>query len=96
MALKYSKSTLNKLEQIFRESDYIIRYEKGQFKSGHCIIHDKKLIIINKFYDIKGRIENMLDILQQVNVSDNLLSERSKAFLCVLEKGYLEDSKLVA
>jgi len=96
MVLKYSKTTLNKLEQIFKESDYIIRYEKGQFKSGYCLIYDKKIIIINKFFDVKGRIENMLDILQQVNVTNNVLSDRSKEFLSVIEKGYLQESKLVA
>ena len=96
MILKYSKTTLNKLEQIFKESDYVIRYEKGQFKSGHCLIHDKKIIIINKFFDTKGRIENMLDILMQVNVSDNVLSDRSKEFLNVIEKEYLQENKLVA
>jgi len=96
MTLKYSKTTLNKLEQIFKESDYVIRYEKGQFKSGYCHIYDKKIIIINKFFDVKARIENMLDILQQINLVNNLLSERSKEFLKVIENGYLQESKLVA
>ena len=96
MALKYNKTTLSNLEQIFRESNFTIRYEKGQFNSGYCIIHDKKVIIINKFYDIKARIENLLDILTQVQLTDNVLSERSKDFLHIIRKSYEEDSKLVA
>lgn len=96
MALKYNKATLSNLEQLFKESDFTIRYEKGHFKSGYCLIHDRKVIIINKFFDEKARIENFLDILNQVKITNNLLSERSKDFLNIIEKSYTEESKLVA
>ena len=81
MSIKYNKSTLNNLEQIFKESEYSIRYEKGQFRSGYCIIHNKKIIIINKFFDTKGRIENLLDILSDVEIEESVLSDKSKSHL---------------
>ncbi len=96
MVLKYNKITLSNLEQLFKESQFTIRYEKGQFKSGYCLIHERKVIIINKFYDTKGRIENFLDILNQVKLTDNILTQRSKDFLKIIEKSYTEESKLVA
>ena len=96
MALKYNKATLSNLEQLFKEADFTIRYEKGHFKSGYCLIHDRKVIIINKFFDDKARIENFLDILNLVKIKDNLLSERSKDFLNIIVKSYNEETKLVA
>ena len=42
MEIKYSKHYLRKLEDVFSESDYILRYEKGNFKPGYCIIRDSK------------------------------------------------------
>ena len=96
MALKYNKTTLSNLEQLFKESNFTIRYEKGQFKSGYCLIHSKKVIIINKFFDTKGRIENFLDILNQISLTDNLLSQRSQEFLTIIRKTNLEQAKLVA
>ena len=36
--MKYTKHLLNKLEDIFSESDYVLRYEKGNFQSGYCIL----------------------------------------------------------
>jgi len=96
MSVKYNKSTLNNLEQIFKESEYAIRYEKGQFKSGFCLIHQKKIIIINKFFDIKGRIESLLDILSHVQLSENILSESSVQFLEVAKKFDDQRRKLVA
>ncbi len=96
MPLKYSKSTLLNLEQIFKESDFSVRYEKGNFHSGYCVLHDKKIIVINRFFDLKGRISNLLEILSEVNISENVLSKRSKDLLHIIERSYRRDSKLVA
>lgn len=95
MELKYNNTTLKNLQQLFKESEYSVRYERGQFKSGYCIIHNKKIIVINKFFDIKGKIESFLDILSQVNLQETLLTERSKNFLVVVANSY-EPRNLVA
>ena len=78
--LKSSKSNLQKLEMIFREQDYSIRYEKGNFKSGYCIVEDKKIAVINKFFDTEGRINCLLDILSMMVVMEDKLSEKSLTF----------------
>ncbi len=89
MKLKYNKATRMHLQNLFTESEYAVRYERGQFKSGYCVLHDRKIIVINRFFDEKGKIESFLDILSQVNLQENLLSERSRQFLRVVEKDYL-------
>ncbi len=94
MALKYTKTNLKKIEEIFKSHDFTVRYERGQFKSGYCILRDKKIIIVNRFFKEKGRIESLLDILQQVEIQDDKLSEESKKLLVVIEKGYLEAAAL--
>ena len=40
MELKYTRPFLNKLEDIFAESDFVLRYEKGNFKAGYCVLKD--------------------------------------------------------
>ena len=47
--IKYTNQFLVKLEDLIAESDYFLRYEKGNFKSGYCLLHDQKIIIVNKF-----------------------------------------------
>ncbi len=95
MGLKYNNTTLKNLQQIFVESEYSVRYERGQFKSGYCVIHDKKIIVINKFFDIKGKIESFLDILSQVHLQESTLTDKSKNFLKVVEKSY-QSKEMVA
>ncbi len=80
MALKYTTHTLKKLEALFEELDYTVRYEKGNFQSGYCIVQDKKIAIVNKFYETEGRINCLLEILSGMEIEMAQLSEKSARF----------------
>ncbi|MBW3469663.1 hypothetical protein [Arthrospiribacter ruber] len=69
MSIKYTKSFLDKLENIFAASDYILRYEKGNFKSGYCILKESKIVIINKYYTLDGKINTLIDIIKEIGFS---------------------------
>lgn len=72
MNFKYTPNTLKKLEELYEEAHYIVRYEKGNFNSGYCILEERKVVVINKFSGIEGRINALLEILPalQINESD--------------------------
>lgn len=81
MEIKYSKHFLNKLEDVFSESDYILRYEKGNFKSGYCIINDTKVVVVNKFYSLEGKVNCLLEIIKSVDLNtENLNPKNLKLF----------------
>jgi len=50
--MKYTQTTLDKLETIPEQSGYVLRYERGTFQSGYCILEEKKVIVLNKFLQI--------------------------------------------
>jgi hypothetical protein len=77
MEIKYSKHFLNKLEDIFSESDYILRYEKGNFNSGYCIIRDTKVVIVNRFYSLEGKINCLLEILKSIDLNVEKLNPKN-------------------
>ncbi len=79
MTIKYTTSFLTKLEDLIAESDYILRYEKGQFKSGYCLLKEQKIIIINKFYTTEGKINTLLEILRTVELDKTKFTEKSLA-----------------
>ncbi len=84
--MNYTKSTLQKIEKIFEEQNYTIRYEKGNFQSGYCIVRQSRIVVINKYFDIKGRINVLLDILSGILIMEPLLTPRSKKFFKYLLK----------
>lgn len=81
MMIKYTNHFLNKLEDLFSESDYILRYEKGNFQSGYCILKESKIAIVNKFYALDGKINCLVDILKEIEIDASLLSAKNQALL---------------
>ncbi|MDW3210570.1 MAG: hypothetical protein ABJO02_18485 [Reichenbachiella sp.] len=90
MMIKYSKHFLNKLEDLFSESDYVLRYEKGNFQSGYCVLKDTKVAIVNKFYTLDGKINCLLEILKEVKLDTSNLNDKNKALLKELSQTALK------
>lgn len=80
MEIKYTKQFLNKLEDVFSETDYILRYEKGNFQSGYCILKETKIAIVNKYYSLDGKINSLLEILKALEIDPKNLSEKNRKF----------------
>jgi hypothetical protein len=76
--MKYTQSTLDKLEKIVEEAGYVIRYERGTFQSGYCILEQKKVVVLNKFLQTEGRINTLIDLIPQLDIRPDILSEDSK------------------
>lgn len=78
---KYNAASLQKIEMMMKEAGYIVRYEKGSFKSGYCLLQDKKIIVINKYYDVESRINSFIEIIPQLNIDESLFDEKDVKFL---------------
>jgi len=76
--MKYTQATLDKLEKIVEEAGYVIRYERGTFQSGYCILEQKKVVVLNKFLQTEGRINTLIDLIPQLDIRTELLSDESK------------------
>jgi len=75
--IKYTNQFLTKLEEMIAESDYVLRYEKGNFKSGYCLLKEQKIMIVNKFFATEGKINALLDILKGISLDTTRFSEKS-------------------
>ena len=76
--MKYTQTTLDKLEGIVEEAGYVLRYERGTFQSGYCILEERKVVVLNKFLQLEGRINTMLDLIPQLGIDTESLTEESK------------------
>lgn len=77
MTVKYTKHFLDKLENLFAASEYMLRYEKGNFKSGYCILNDTKIVIINKYFPLEGKINALIDILGQLQFNPKDFTQKA-------------------
>lgn len=91
--MKYNSNNKSKLERIYKDLGYKVRYEKGKFQSGYAFVQEKKVVIINKFFDAKGRMGVLVDLLWKLpDLNVDELSEESKVFFDKLAKP-LEERK---
>ena len=79
--MKYTITTLEKIEKILHETGYVIRYERGNFQSGYCILEEKKVLVLNKFLPLEGRINTLIDILPQLSLHPESLLPESRKLL---------------
>jgi hypothetical protein len=84
--MRYTQTTLKKLEELFDELDYSVRYEKGNFQSGYCLVESRRVAVVNKFFDTEARINTLLDILSKFEFDYESLSEKSRDMLLKWEK----------
>ena len=83
--MKYNQSTLDKLEAILEESGYVVRYERGNFQSGYCILEERKVVVLNKFLLLESRVSTVIDLIPQVKINyDALTADSQKLYDDVL------------
>ena len=91
--MKYTQATLDKLQAIPEEAGYVLRYERGTFQSGYCILEERKVVVLNKFLQTEGRINTLLDLIPQLEIDTELLSDESKKmYLDIITKLETEDN----
>jgi hypothetical protein len=78
MTVKYTKNFLDKLENLVASSEIIVRSEKGSFKSGYCILKENKVVIINKYYTIEGKINTLIDIIKELQFNPKDFQEKKQ------------------
>jgi hypothetical protein len=91
--MKYTQNVLDKLEAIPEQTGYVLRYERGTFQSGFCILEERKVVVLNKFLQTEGRINTLMDLIPQLNINTEQLTEESKKlYLEVMAKQESESS----
>lgn len=91
---KYTKTTLQKIETIFGELEYKVRYEKGSFKSGYCLVENRNIAVVNKFFDIEGRINVLLEILSEFEIDESVFTEKTLDFYKKIMKSVKKEEEV--
>ena len=76
---------------ILGESEYTVRYERGTFQSGWCLLEARRVVVLNKFLSVEGRINTLLEIIPQLSIEfDKLTLESQKLYEEVMKKSATE------
>jgi len=93
MEIKFTKSFLGKLEDLMAASGYILRYEKGNFKSGYCVLKEMKVAVVNKFFPLEGRVNALVDIIKELDIDEEQLEANELKLYQALKTHHSQPSK---
>ena len=78
--IKLTQHYLDKLQDLLEQASYTIRHEKGNFKSGSCVVEASKLIVLNKFSPVETKVSFLVDALHTLAIDESLLYEPTRRF----------------
>lgn len=78
--------SLDKLETLLREMGYKVRYEKGNFKTGACVLQSTRVVVVNKFYSLEAKIQALTELLRGLQTDSDKLTEKQKHFLEMIKQ----------
>ena len=90
MNLSITNHTLDKLESLLKALDYRVRYEKGNFKTGACVLENSRVVVVNKFSNLESKIQGLADLIGSLEVQDQLVDDKQKQLLNQLKQTSLK------
>lgn len=90
LMLTITTHTLEKLETLLRTAGYKVRYEKGNFKTGACMLLSSKVVVINKFSNLESKINAIAELVRELEFDLNLLDEKQVSYLQQIKQTRLQ------
>lgn len=78
--LTATNHTLEKLENLLKSAGYKVRYEKGNFKTGACLLQSSRMIVVNKFSNLESKILALAELIRTTDFDQKQFDEKQLAF----------------
>lgn len=90
--LPNTQHSLDKLEALLTQLGFKVRYEKGNFKTGACILQNSRVIVVNRFLNLEARIQAIIELLSGMSLDGKLheLDEKQKQLILTIKQTKLE------
>jgi len=72
----YTQGSLDKIEELFKDQGYRVRYEKGTFKTGACVLQSSLVVVVNKFSNLEMKIQSLMAILTEIDIDQSRVNEK--------------------
>ncbi|MBP3943551.1 hypothetical protein J5U18_08255 [Sphingobacteriaceae bacterium WQ 2009] len=82
--IPFTQTSLDKLESLFKTLGFKVRYEKGSFRTGACMLENSKVIVVNKFSNLEVKIQSLVSILKEIDIEVDLLEEKQLQFYHII------------
>ena len=78
---KEFEEIMQELKSVADQLGASVRFEKGDFKGGYCIVHEKKVIVINRMTNLQRKVMILSTALKELGVDSIYLSPRIRGVI---------------
>jgi len=78
---KEYESILQDLKQLASEMGAKVRFERGDFKGGYCILRDDKTIVINKLSTLQKKVTILTSALKDLGIKEHYIQPRIREII---------------
>jgi hypothetical protein len=78
---KEFEEILDQLKALANELGASVRFEKGDFRGGYCIIKDSKVIVINKLANLQRKVMILSAALKELGIDQIYLNPRLREII---------------
>ena len=78
---KEFENILEELKSIAVQMDVNVRFEKGDFKGGYCLLKDSKIIVFNKMANLQRKVMTLSAALKELGVEEIYLPPRLREII---------------
>ncbi|GMU97001.1 hypothetical protein [Ignavibacterium sp.] len=78
---KEFEQIIDELKLIASQLGVSVRFEKGDFKGGFCIVKENKIIVINKFANTQRKAAILATALKELGIDDIYINPRLREII---------------
>ncbi len=78
---KEFEQIIDELKQVALQLGVTVRFEKGDFKGGFCIVKENKIIVINKFANTQRKATILATALKELGIDDIYINPRLREII---------------
>ncbi|MEJ5350091.1 MAG: hypothetical protein WHS65_00715 [Melioribacteraceae bacterium] len=75
------ENILQDLKQLANQMGAKVRFERGDFKGGYCIIKENKIIVINKLSPLQKKVLILSSALKELGIDDVYLTPKMREII---------------
>lgn len=70
------------LERLLAAGGYEVRYERGHFRAGACLVHERRVVVVNRYFDTEARARALETLAPSLALDrDAIADEGQRALL---------------
>ena len=84
---KEFEDIIQELKELATQLGATVRFEKGDFKGGYCLLKDSKVIVINKLANLQRKAMILSTALKELGIDQIYLTPRMREIIDEMLEG---------